>query len=210
MKKKTTSWGWIIFWLIVFWPVGLILIIKKLSEDKSAIMSGKSGAASVVGWILTAIGALFLLSGLSASEGSVIVLALFFLAGGILLLRKAQGNKKTAAIYKKYIDIIVNNGESSIDNIAGAVGLGYDKVAADLQKMIDIGYLKNAYINVSTREIIIPRSVPSPELVPQAAGSNAAPVAQKLVIRCPACGANATVVSGSVTECEYCGSPLSA
>ncbi len=47
-NNNTTSWGWTIFWLIVFWPVGLFLVIKKMSTDKSVLMSGKTGVLSVI------------------------------------------------------------------------------------------------------------------------------------------------------------------
>jgi len=206
MEKKGTSWGWIIFWLIIFWPIGLFLAIKKLATDKSAMMSGKTGALSVVGWILSAIGGLIILSAANQTPGAV-VMGVLMLVGGILLLVKASKTKKTAVKYKKYIDIVVNQNVKSIDNIASAVGLPYDVVAKDLQNMINIGYLKDAYIHQGNREIILKQYEP--------AAYTQTPVAvqassQTIAIRCPGCGANNVVSVGRVSECEYCGTPINA
>jgi len=209
MPKKSISWGWVIFWLIIFWPIGLFLVIRKLATDKSALMSGKTGAISAVAWFLIVFGGLGFLGAISdeTTEGSVIVVLILFIVGGVLLLRKAKQIKKTAAKYKKYIDLVVNQNVRSIDNIASTVGLSYDMVLKELQDMIDIGYLKDAYINMDSRTIefkqfgqqaFTPASNPG-----QASG-------QTTTVRCSGCGANNVVVVGMVTECEYCGNPISA
>ena len=73
--------------------------------------------------------------------------------------------------------------------------------------MIDKGFLKNAYINENTREVVLPSAAPTNANAGQPI-SNAAPAAvQTRVIACPCCGANNTV-SGDIGECEYCGTPL--
>lgn len=210
MEKKGTSWGWIIFWLIIFWPVGLFLVIKKFSTDKSALMSGKTGSLSVIGWILVAFGGIGFLAELSDTpEAFGLVLALIFAAGGTLLLLKASKTKKTAIKYKKYIDIVVNQNVKSIDNVASAVGLSYDVVAKDLQDMINIGYLRDAYIHQGNREIILKQNEPAPITYAQTvAPGQAAP--QTIATRCPGCGANNVVAIGRVSECEYCGTPINA
>lgn len=84
------------------------------------------------------------------------------------------------------------------------MGKSYDVAKNDIQKLINKGYLKNAYINEGTREIILPNNniqVQS-EVVSNATTNN---VATKIVA-CQ-CAANNTIV-GDVGECEYCGSPL--
>lgn len=219
MEKKGTKWGWIIFWLIIFWPVGLFLVIKKLATDKSALMSGKTTGLSVIGWILIAWSSLLLITVVSSpsdfkSDGALVFfMVLLPLAGGIALLRKASKIKKLAARYKTYIDIVVNRNVKSIDNIASATGLSYDAATKDLQDMINIGYLKDAYIHQGNREIILKHQKPTPvayaqmKVVKQAA-PQAAP--QTKAARCPGCGANNVVAVGRVSECEYCGTPINA
>lgn len=211
MEKKGMGWGWIIFLLIIFWPVGLFLLIKKLATDKSALMSGKTRPISAAGWILVVIGALTSL-GTDPSSGEaadivILVLALAMTVGGVLVLIKASRTKRTAARYKKYIDLAVNQNVRGIDNIAASVGLSYDAVVKDLQDMINIGYLKDAYIDQGNREIVLEQA--EPVSYTQASTSDRADT-QKTAVRCPGCGANNVVAVGSVSECEYCGTPLNA
>ena len=209
MEQKGTKWGWIVFWLIFFWPAGLLLLFKKLATDKSAMMSGRTGALSVIGWILIIFGALIAIATMSALEGlsGIAVFFLIWVAGGVLLLRKASKTKRTAAKFKKYIEIVVNQNVRSIDNVASAVGLPYDVAVKDLQDMINIGYLKDAYIDHGSREISLRQHVST--VYAQATGAHqAAP--QMTAARCHGCGANNVTVVGGVSECEYCGTPINA
>jgi hypothetical protein len=210
--KKSMGWGWIIFWIIIFWPVGFILVIRKFATDKKALMSGKTTSLSVIGWVLTVFGGIGFIGCVTdptATSGTV--MALIFVVGGILLILKARKIKKQAAKYRKYIDVVVNYGEKNIDNIADAVGLQYEVVIKDLQDMIDIGYLKNAYIHQANREILL-QQVVQPQVQQayqqtQTYQQLSNPIQPKAV-RCPGCGANNIVSTSGVCECEYCGTPL--
>ncbi len=210
MEKKGTRWGWIIFWLIIFWPVGLFLLIKKLETDKSALMSKKTGPISAIGWFFTVfgvLGSIGILSNIGDSTAGGMVLALATVVGGVLVLIKTSKIKKTGVKYKKYIDLAVNQNVRGIDNIAASVGLSYDAVAKDLQDMINIGYLKDAYIDQGNREIVLEQA--EPISYTQASTSDRADT-QKVAVRCPGCGANNVVAVGGVSECEYCGTPINA
>lgn len=124
MEKKGIGWGWIIFLLIICWPVGLFLLIKKLATDKSALMSGKTRPISAAGWILVVIGALTSVSADPSSGGvdtGVLVFGLAMTVGGVLVLIKASRTKRTAARYKKYIDLAINQNVRGIDNIAAII-----------------------------------------------------------------------------------------
>lgn len=210
MENKGTKWGWIIFWLIIFWPVGLYLLVKKLATDQSALMSGKTSTLSAVGWVLIAFGVIGFFTELSDTpDATGVILGFLFVIGGVLLLRKVSTTKKTAVKYKKYIDTVVNQNIRSIDNIASIVGLPYDVVAKDLQDMINIGYLKDAYIHQSNREIILKQQEQEPTTYTQGVYTDqTAP--QTKAARCPGCGANNVVVVGRVSECEYCSTPINA
>ena len=77
----------------------------------------------------------------------------------------------------------------------------------DVQKMIDKDFLKNAYINENTREVVLPSAAPANVNVAQPTGGVAPAAVQTRVIACPCCGANNTI-SGDIGECEYCGTLL--
>ncbi|MCL2391806.1 MAG: hypothetical protein FWC66_04250 [Oscillospiraceae bacterium] len=204
-EKKPTSWGWIIFWFIIFWPVGLVLLIKRLSVDKSAAIKNNK-AISIVSYVLMGIGAIYLIMAI-AGESGMWAAAIIFGGGGILVNRYARKAKLTGERYKNYIGLIVNHNQTSIDNIAAATNVPYDTVVKDLQKMITMGYFVGAHIDIAQREIVLARHEPMPHpTMPFSANQGQAQMQERVVV-CSSCGANNRVV-GFVGECEYCGSPL--
>ena len=198
------SWPVIILALCIFWPVGIFLIIKRVSVDKKTAMgAGKLiGGIGIASYCIAGIGFLACLSdGFGADDIGMI---LFFGIAGFALQIVSQKIKREAEDVKKYLSVIVNGNERQIDVIASSMGKSYDVAKNDIQKMINKGYLKNAYINEGTREIILPNN--NIQEQNGTVGNDAANVATKIVA-CPCCGANNTIV-GDMGECEYCGSPL--
>ena len=201
------SWPVIIIALICFWPVGLFLIIKRASVDKkTAMASGKLiKGLGIASCCMAALGFLVCLS--DGFDGTDVGMIIFFAAAGAALLYLANKIKKDADSVKLYLNIIVNGGERQLDSVAAATGKQYDVVKKDVQKMIDKGFLKNAYINENTREVVLASAASSNVNVAQPTGGAAPAAVQTRVIACPCCGANNTV-SGDIGECEYCGAPL--
>jgi len=199
--KKPTSWGWIIFWFILFWPVGLVLLIQRLSVDKSAALKSGKGVA-IASYILMGMGVIYLIMAFEAP--GLLAAAVIFGGGGFLVNWFARKTKRTGERYKKYIALVVNQSQTSIDNIASAVGVSYEVAAKDLQKMIDSGYFTGAYIDMAQREIILAK-IAHPQVYTPYTPSHA-PI-QERVVTCGSCGAN-NRVAGHIGECEYCGSPL--
>ena len=201
------SWPVIIIALICFWPVGLFLIIKRASVDKkTAMASGKLiKGLGIASCCMAALGFLVCLS--DGFDGTDVGMIIFFAAAGAALLYLANKIKKDADSVKLYLNIIVNGGERQLDSVAAATGKQYDVVKKDVQKMIDKGFLKNAYINENTREVVLPSAAPANVNVTQPTGGAAPATVQTRVIACPCCGANNTI-SGDIGECEYCGTPL--
>jgi len=207
-EKKPVSWGLIIFFFIVFWPVGLFLLVKRLSVDKSAtIKNGKS--LTIFSYVLMGLGVIIFFSRVSGpgDTGIAILSGLFplvmFVGGGFLLNRLARKTTQTGERYKKYIALIVNQNQTSIDHIASTAGVPYGIVLTDLQKMISLGYFPGAYIDLDRGEIFSAR-IPQPQVFTQP-GSFVQ--VQERVATCRSCGANNRVV-GQVGECDYCSSPL--
>lgn len=126
-----------------------------------------------------------------------IIGALLFIAIGFALCRTAKKNKINAENVRLYIPIIVNGNARRLDSIAETTGRPFEVVREDIQKIIQKGYLKNAYIDESTREVVL--KIPEVEATSKKLNTK--------IIVCPCCGANNTVV-GNIGECEYCGSSL--
>jgi len=209
-EKKTMAWGWIIFWFIVFWPLGVLFLLRKLSKDKSAVWKD-SRKVTTMSFVLAGIGVLVFMS-IVGSPGVGVYFYLWAVAligGGIWTFFIAKKMKVNGERYSKYISIIVNQSQTSIDNIASAVGLDYSTVSKDLQKMIDVGYFYGAYIDVAQREIILAKPVMPQETVSPNLHYAQAPSVQvqERIVNCTSCGAN-NRVTGQLGECEYCGSHL--
>jgi hypothetical protein len=203
------SWPVIILALVFFWPVGLFLIFKRFSVDKKAAVGASGKGLKKLGIVLAVIGAISLMGWIFGSNNSGSAGGCFFLIGGVLLIKKANKLSKEAESTRQYLAIIVNGNVRQLDNIAAATGKPYDVVKADIQKMIQSGYLKNAYINENTREVVLPVSAPVSDantaFVNPFQSTPAQPQAK--VVACPCCGANNTIY-GETGECEYCGSPI--
>jgi hypothetical protein len=176
-----------------------------MAVDKSALMSGKTAVLSLIGWILTIIGSLgilFVITDYNSYRSGLmsVIIPLLFFIGGCVVLVKASNSRKTAKKYRRYIDLVVNQNITNLDTIIASTGLARVDVLEDLQNMINIGYLKQAYINHTSNELVL-----------QQFGSfsaSAHPEQSSVVTiakRCDGCGANNIVVVGKVSECEYCG-----
>lgn len=198
------SWPVIIVALIVFWPVAIFLIYKRITIDKKAGFT-ISKVLRYVSYLCV----LFVVAGISVSldGGSFsenIGMILFYLVAGIVLFLFSRKLDTNAKRYKKYISIIINGNEVIIDNIASAMSLSTIQVRGDLDDMIQKGYFKDAYINESTNEIVLPqkskRELNNTE-------ATAIEENQSKIVSCKCCGAQ-NKVTRSVVECEYCGSPL--
>ena len=198
------SWPVIILALCIFWPAGIFLVMKRVSVDKKAAMSiGKLiGGIGIASYCIAVIGFLVCLDDGFGSDNIGIIL--FFGIAGFALRKVSQKIKREADEVKKYLSVIVNGNERQIDVIASSMGKAYDVTKNDIQKLIDKGYLKNAYINEGTRELVLPDTVcEQSEGALKAVTGNA----EVKTVACPCCGANNTVI-GETGECEYCGSLL--
>ena len=207
--SKLYSWPVIILALCVFWPVGLYLIIKRTSLDKTAVMNSSSGKGlTITAIILIVLGGFGIIGSFNPFDFGSFVLFLFFIAGGVVLLNKAKKIKAEGESIKKYLAIIVNGGERQLDSIAAAAGKQPEIVKNDIQKMIDKGYLKNAYINENTREIVLTDNISAKVNINSQEQSFATDtIVETKIVVCHCCGANNTV-SGTLGECEYCGTSL--
>ena len=196
------SWPVIILALIFFWPLGLFLIIKRASLDKKTALGASKliKGLGIASCCMAALG--FLVNITDGFDGTDVGMIIFFAAAGAALLYLANKIKKDADSVKQYLNIIVNGGERQLDAIAAATGKQYDVVKKDVQKMIDKGFLKNAYINENTREVVLPSAAPANTNVGQPTTNMGTPTAvQTRVVACPCCGAKLTKETKFCVKC---------
>lgn len=201
------SWPAIVIAFLFFWPVGVFLLIKRVSLDKKAAMNvGK--IVGIVGACSYGMAAIGIIACFPSDFGSDdITMILFFLVAGFVMRKVAKKIQSEAEKVKEYLAIIVNGNIHQIDNIAATTGRSYDVVKADIQMMIKKGYLKNAYLDESMSEVVLPDNRPIINATPVSDNMTVEKTVVTKVIACPCCGANNTIV-GAQGECEYCGSPI--
>lgn len=201
------SWPTVVIATIIFWPVGIFLIWKRIGVDKkTAMISGK--IITIIGWLSVTFAGLGLLVSLSEGFGSDdAFVIIFFIIAGCALIFLGRKTRKNAERFKKYISIIVNHEVTYIDNIASAIPISYDVAKKELQKMIDRGYFPNAYINDTSREIILPKKQESYS-VDTGGNVKSNSNVEMIVVSCNGCGANNKIAKGTVDECQFCGSPI--
>lgn len=205
------SWPVIFFVTVIFWPIGILLILKRVSMDKKAAMAcGKLISILGYGMFLFAVIGFICCIG-DGLDTDILAAAIFFGVAGLTLIGTAQKIKGNAEDVKRYLAVVVNGGKRNLEEIASAVKKPYEKVRSDLQMMIDKEYLKGAYIDEGKGELVLQeRQQPVVQIAaPLFAGM---PMQQKeqpkkWVIQCHCCGAN-NMISGDVGACEYCGSPI--
>ena len=174
----------------------IILIVAKIFDKfknnkyVKGCMSGlKPGALGLIGFISDA-----------DYDVAAMLVCVFFIVGGVMLLRKAKQTQVQADNIKRYISIIVNHNVREIDAISKAMGRPYDDVKSDIQNLINNDFLKNAYINEQTGCVVLASDNVRNEAQPKAD-------LRPRVVTCKCCGAHNTV-TGDVGKCEYCDSPI--
>ncbi len=216
--NKVTSWTVVLILIIVFPPVGFILLIKKLYQDKEGAYIN-SIIARILASIMLAIGLMLWYTVITKdpSAYNIFVSTLFFLLPGILLFIKGLNLNKDGARYEKYLELLASNGVIFIDGIASEYSLPYAKTARELEGMITVGYLKNAYIDHESRMIKTntngSNKVNSNRRKQNVSQENT-PIKSEpknrpsKVIICNSCGGKNVVSQGSTVECDYCKSPI--
>lgn len=205
------SWPVIIIAFIVFWPVGLILLILRNTGNKQSVFLGSTDKKKYViaGIVLIVLA----ITSFSKSNGTMGVI---YLAGGIALIAYANVLVRKSQRNRQYIDLIVNNNETSLDKIASVCNVQYDTAVKELKSLITFNVLKNATINEADRTITMVQQQPQQQTVTQfvndvAAGfTGASEQAAPVSCTCPGCGAKVVVRPGQTVVCEYCDTPITA
>jgi len=193
--QRPISWFWVVLTLIIFWPVGLLLLFKRLSADRTATFScGKrlNGVAVV----------LIIIGGILLFVSPVI--GVLFVVGGLLVFRSARRSTAQGNRYRQYVELVVNQNQRFIPNIASIMRLSNQVVMLDLNKMINEGFFVGARIDRATNEIVL---MPHQAMMPHGMVMTSAPIPMERIVTCDGCGAN-NKVYGATGVCEYCGSPL--
>jgi hypothetical protein len=131
---------------------------------------------------------------------------------GIWVFMKGLRRRKMRLTFRLYVTQLSANPDGQIENIAGATGTSVDVVKKNLKFMIKKRFFTNAYIDEQNNRLVLPSLVNQASAEqrvsePQTAVQTKAPQ-QMITCNCKNCGGVNTIVKGSVSECDFCGSPL--
>lgn len=219
------QWWAIILGFILFWPIGLALLIWRITRSRKLML--KSGnAIRIIGIIILVFFALVTLGVIVDPEAGFdvfIVFCIFFFLPGFLLYRYGRKLRMESNMTKEYIQLIVNEHYRSVEEIARRRQMNPAQVRDDLNKLIEKNFLPNATLNQQTDRIEFltaeePNRGQDTEETSNASteaaatkdvSSTKAPASKPKSVTCSGCGANNMLTAGS-GECEYCGTSLTA
>lgn len=215
-KNNTPAWGVVILLLIVFWPVGIYLLYRKLSGNRADNSEGGKGL-KVFGIVLLVIGVIyFIMAGSSlaeleseeSSQNAVEVLSavgtVFSVGGGIMLIMAKRKKRKANNItrqaqenHTQYAQMQFNQ-ESLSERLFREQQLMQQQIRGLQFEEQPSQQFSQIHVN----QTIITNQQPfaKQEKPPEKKGPR--------VVICKNCGGNNTIIDGEIGECEYCGSPI--
>lgn len=130
--KAIYSWTAIVIALIFFWPVGVGLLIGRISVDKKAALTVGNvlNRIAIVSYVMAAVCVIACIG--AGFEFENIYTISFFAVAGVVFQFLGKLVKADAENVKKYLSIIINGNEFNLNNIAAAMGKPYDTVRAEL------------------------------------------------------------------------------
>ena len=206
------SWPAIIVAFLLFWPVAIVLIYLRTKNSKSGAFAAASNKK-----VYMILGAVLVVMGIG-NIGDSFLMGLFFIAGGAALIYYSNTLAKKAVRNKQYIDMIVNQGETSVDKIASVLNIKYDVALSELKTMQTLGILKGATINEQTHSISVEKlkntageisgmvNSVTDALMGAASTDAASEQTAQVTQACPGCGAKYTGTAGTAITGDYCDS----
>ena len=180
------------------------------SSRSAIIINGILGKiSSLIGYSIVFIFGLPLILG-EYKEVSLIIVALIFIGFGVSLILVGIRIKRRIKRFKNYLNIILNENQTSLESIASMTSKSIDFVTSDLLIMIYKKFFINIYVDKNSRRVILKGSesttINSP-IIKSTVTKNV-PV-NMITVTCRSCGAANNVPDNSIVECEFCGSPIS-
>lgn len=189
---------------------------KPKSSVTSAIVAGK--IASIIGWPFTIFLLMVTMAGIWTKDDSTggkamgLTFCIMLDIAGFLFILYGKKTKDRIHRFRQYVAIINNNPNTTVEQIADVVKKPAEFVLRDLQNMIIRRYFVGATVDNQTHRICFDNrpyyTITANDPVNTAPSTNTYTEPAVTVVVCKSCGAKNKIVSGTVGECEYCGSPI--
>lgn len=197
LKKLTESWVTIILVLILFWPVGVILLYFKLKKNSKNKFTFGGKTKIVIGICSIFFGLVGASTGIDEPTGEVgltIVMVLTFLAIGIACIYFGTKNIKEGKIYEKIRNLINFQEVESVAEIARKLKLTEENAKEYISKAISLGICNNE-IEYKNNKIVYKKKVE--EQIEKKK--------HERIVKCKCCGGINRINDKEVKACEYCG-----
>ncbi len=138
--------------LVVFPPVGVIMLLKRfqsLTSEESSERRAKSSSSA--GWVLTMLGFLMLVMGIRSFFPAMLAVAV-----GLGLVGYSGFLGRSRRRFDKYLHVVGKRKVMRVRDIAAAIPVTEDQACRDLEQMIEDGrFPEGAYLDMSTRALVI-------------------------------------------------------
>ena len=164
------SWVVVFILMVVFWPIGLLLLFSKLKgskRKKRSALEKKSGKAIAVALSLVAVVLLILgantivravseMSRTGVNRWPEFSFGAFFLVGGLISFFSRNVSVRRYARYKRHFAFVSGRSIIPIPDIARTTGYSSRVVKRDIQTMINEGFLdRTAYIDNELNSLVL-------------------------------------------------------
>lgn len=169
----------------------------------------KGTIQQTLGWILVVFFGLFAIAGGTQIETSfdigMVIFCVAVTVGGVLLIVSGSKKKKLIKEFHDYSARFAADPTKSIDLLASSIGVTTLTATKNIVKMINNGFFTNAYIDTQRNCLVFTNIKQSISYIP----TNTSSSVSYVTVQCGGCGANNKIASGTVDECEFCGSQIS-
>lgn len=179
-----------------------------MSTDKTSEAIQKAKSSSIVLKILGAIilvpSFLLFIAGLSSRAG-ILIVAIFMALIGVFFIWVGRRIKRRIKSYYIYAPILDADPKKSIESLASSLGLTTEKIKVDIASMISNGFFPNCYLDTIDNCL----KYKTPNSIGETTFLTSSNSTKYVTVVCKGCGATNKILSGTVSECEYCGSHIS-
>lgn len=185
------TWGRIILIFLVFNPIGLYMIFRKINfETRNHYYNGIT--MIILGFAVTIPSLIFGILLLPDLLSAIIICTFtaYWILVGIVLIILGFVYKAKGKLINKYINLLFVQKITKINEIARILNRTYSTVSNDIQTLIDNGTLKNIYIYHAEKEVIINE------------------ISNKIAIKCINCAGTTVLNKNDEQFCAFCGAKL--
>lgn len=199
-KKIYQYWIIVILALIIFWPVGLILLYLKLRDNSKNrfIFSGTIKIAiGLCSVFFALIGTAAEIDQPTGEVGITIVMVSIFLVIGAILIHFGIKNIKEGKIYENIRNLINFQEVEKIEEIAKKLKITEEKATQYISKAVALGFCNNE-IEYKNKKIIYKKKIEE----------EVEKKRHERIVKCECCGGINHMSDTQTKACEYCGMEL--